>query len=181
MRWRLVTALRSAGKTGADVLLRRERPDWDGLFLDYTALVGAPFHSKGFEEMLRDVLSANGGTNAFDRLPRSLFVGASDQDARRAVLFGAEGCRDTPISTAVQASLSINPAFGSVAIDGRYYEDGAITRTSNFVEAIHRDARLIFVLDPFVPYVSKVPGVSHRRGMLYNNRPGHTDHLLHAL
>jgi predicted acylesterase/phospholipase RssA len=168
MRWRLVTALRAAGKTASDFILRREPPDWDGLFLDYTALVGPPFHSGRFEEMLREVLTANGGTNDFCKLPRPLHIGASDQDQRRAVLFGSEQCLETPISQAVQASLSINPAFGSVAIQGRYYEDGAITRTSNFVEAIHRDATLIFVLDPFVPYVSKVPGVNHRRGMLYN-------------
>jgi len=73
-----------------------------------------------------------------------------------------------PISRAVQASLSVNPAFSSVPIGGRYYEDGAITRTSNFTEAIRRDAKLIFVLDPFVPYISKTPGAAHKRGMLYN-------------
>ncbi|MBW2509220.1 MAG: hypothetical protein JRE81_11360, partial [Deltaproteobacteria bacterium] len=97
-----------------------------------------------------------------------LFVGASDQDARSHVLFGAEGYDHVPISKAVQASLSVNPAFSSVPIDGRYYEDGAITRTSNFVEAIKRGATLVVTLDPFVPYVSKLPGVAHRRGVLYN-------------
>lgn len=168
MAWRARSTLRSAGRTARDALARRGRPDWDSLFLDSTALVGAPFHSNEFEEMLRKVLTANGGTNRFDALPRPLHIGATDQDERRAVLFGAEGQRDTPISQAVQASLSINPAFGSVAIKGHYYEDGAITRTSNFVEAINRGATLVLVLDPFVPYVSKVPGVSHRRGLLYN-------------
>jgi predicted acylesterase/phospholipase RssA len=168
MAWRARSTLQSVGRTARDVLSRRARADWDSLFLDTTALVGAPFHSQQFEAMLRTVLTANGGTNRFDALPRPLYVGASDQDERRAVLFGAEGQRDTPISQSVQASLSINPAFGSVAINGHYYEDGAITRTSNFVEAIHRGANLVLVLDPFVPYVSKVPGVSHRRGLLYN-------------
>ncbi|MBK6811571.1 MAG: patatin-like phospholipase family protein [Sandaracinaceae bacterium] len=168
MSWRARSVLGSLGRSARDVLLRRDRPDWDGLFLESTALVGAPFHSRQFERMLREVLTANGGTNDFAALPRPLLIGASDQDERRAMLFGAEGQQDTPISQAVQASLSINPAFGSVSIKGRYYEDGAITRTSNFVEAIQRGANLVLVLDPFVPYVSKTPGVSHRRGLLYN-------------
>jgi predicted acylesterase/phospholipase RssA len=83
-------------------------------------------------------------------------------------LFGSEGYDHVPISKAVQASLSVNPAFASVPIEGRYYEDGAITRTSNFLEAIHRNATLVMTLDPFVPYVSKLPGLAHRRGVLYN-------------
>jgi predicted acylesterase/phospholipase RssA len=140
----------------------------DKLFLEYTSLVGAPFHSAEFEVMLRRILEMSGSTNDFRELPIELYVGASDQDARSHVLFGSEGYDHVPISKAVQASLSVNPAFSSVPIEGRYYEDGAITRTSNFVEAIQRNATLVFTLDPFVPYVSKLPGVAHRRGVLYN-------------
>lgn len=73
-----------------------------------------------------------------------------------------------PISKAVQASLSFNPAFSAVQIDGRYYEDGAVTRTSNFTEAIHRGATLVLVVDPFVPYVSRAPGGHKDRGLLYH-------------
>jgi predicted acylesterase/phospholipase RssA len=143
------------------------RPSLAGLFLDVTELVDAPFHSDRFEAVLRDIMTRPGATNDFWELPRPLYVGASDQDARRHTLFGAE--RDgITISKAVQSSLSVNPAFTSVEIDGRFYEDGAVTRTSNFVEAIRRGANLIFVLDPFVPYVSKEPGFANRRGMLFN-------------
>jgi hypothetical protein len=118
--------------------------------------------------MLRRILELSGSGNDFRKLPIELYVGASDQDARSHVLFGSEGYDHVPISKAIQASLSVNPAFSSVPIDGRYYEDGAITRTSNFVEAIKRDATLVITLDPFVPYVSKLPGLAHRRGVLYN-------------
>ncbi len=168
MRWRL----RSAAKTGIrafwDALRGRGGDTADALFLEYTSLVGAPFHSSEFEAMLRRILELSGSGNDFRNLPIELFVGASDQDARSHVLFGSDGYDHVPISKAVQASLSVNPAFSSVPIDGRYYEDGAITRTSNFVEAIRRDATLIITLDPFVPYVSKLPGLAHRRGVLYN-------------
>lgn len=140
----------------------------DQMFFDYADLVAPPFRADRFEEVLRNILSMPGATNDFRRLTRPLFVGATDQDARKHVLFGDEQNDDVPISQAIQASLSINPAFSATSIRGRYYEDGAITRTSNFVEAIRRGATLIFVLDPFLPYVARTPGFNDRRGILYN-------------
>ena len=168
MRWRLRSAARTGVQAFWDTLRGQGGETADALFLEYTSLVGAPFHSSEFETMLRRVLERSGSKNDFRKLPTELYVGASDQDARTHVLFGSDGYDHVPISKAVQASLSVNPAFSSVPIDGRYYEDGAITRTSNFVEAIHRGATLVVTLDPFVPYVSKLPGVAHRRGVLYN-------------
>lgn len=140
----------------------------DQLLFDYADLVAPPFRTDRLEVMLRTVLEAEGGTNDFRRLRRPLFIGTTDQDERRHVLFGDEENLEVPISRAIQASLSINPAFSSTRIDDRYFEDGAITRTSNFVEAIRRGADLIFVLDPFLPYVSRARGLNHRRGILYN-------------
>lgn len=149
-------------------LTGRRALDDEELLFDYADLVAAPFRSDNFELVLRKVLQAPGATNDFRRLPRPLFIGATDQDARQHVLFGDEGHAHVPISRAIQASLSINPAFGATCIDGRYYEDGQVTRTSNFVEAIRRGATLIMVVDPFVPYVAKTPGFANRRGLLYN-------------
>ena len=168
MRWRMKSAAKTGVRAFWDTLRGRGGDTAEKLFLEYTSLVGAPFHSSEFEVILRRVLQMSGSTNDFRKLPLELYIGASDQDARSHVLFGSEGYDHVPISKAVQASLSVNPAFSSVPIEGRYYEDGAITRTSNFVEAIHRDATLVFTMDPFVPYVSKLPGVAHRRGVLYN-------------
>lgn len=152
----------------ADLVRCRADLSFDSLLLEYGDLIGAPFHSRRFERQLRRVFEAPGATNAFTSLPRKLFVGATDQDARRHVLFGDGRLASVPISKAVQASLSVHPAFSSVRVGDRYYEDGAVTRTSDFVEAIDRGARLIFILDPFVPYVSRTPGTTNRRGILYN-------------
>ena len=168
MRQRLGIASRAVVRAGADVLRRRPGPTVDDIFLGATALVGAPFHSDAYEALLRRMHTRPGATNDFRLLRRPLFIGATNQDARRHTLFGDEDNGDTPISRAVQASLSINPAFSSVEIGGTWYEDGAITRTSNFSEAIRRGAELIFVFEPFVPYHSREPGFAHRRGMLYN-------------
>jgi NTE family protein len=154
---------------GVRSALRGGRDDMgEQLLFEYADLMAPPFRTDRLEVMLRHVFEQPGGTNEFRRLRRPLFIGATDQDERRHVLFGDEENLDVPISQAVQASLSINPAFSSTRIADRYFEDGAITRTSNFVEAIRRGADLILVLDPFLPYVSRTRGLSHRRGILYN-------------
>ncbi len=143
-------------------------PTFDRFLLTYSDIVGAPFRSDSFEEALRDVLDRPGRTNDFRDLERALFIGGTDHDAREHVLFGSEGNDHVPISKAVQASFSFNPVFSPVEIEGREYVDGAITRTSEFVEAIHRGADLLFVLDPFVPHVAKPGSPGHRPGILYN-------------
>lgn len=143
-------------------------PSFESLFFDSAELMVPPFRADGFEKLIRRALGAPGATNDFRLLPRPLFIGVTDQDEREHVIFGAAGYDDVPISVAIRASLSLNPAFGATRIGGRYYEDGGVTRTSNFVEAIRRGAGLIFVLDPFVPYVSRAPGFASTRGMLFN-------------
>jgi predicted acylesterase/phospholipase RssA len=168
MRSRLRIALGKMLRAGGDALRRRTLPSLDAAFLTGTALVGAPFRSDEYERTLRRILTAPHASNDFRQLERKLYIGASNQDTRRHRLFGAEGMDHVPVSTAVQASLSLNPAFSSVEIDGEFYEDGAVTRTSNFMEAVHRGANVILVLDPFVPYVSGDVGFAHRRGMLFN-------------
>lgn len=168
LRWRLGVAAREGARSLWGMARGRGGPTLDGLFLGATSLIGAPFRSDQYEELLARILASPGSTNRFEQLRRPLYVGATNQDTRRHVLWGDEEHQHVPISKAVQASLSINPAFSAVQIEGAWYEDGAVTRTSNFAEAIRRGADLLFILDPFVPYHSKEPGFSQRRGMLYN-------------
>ncbi|MFT7579494.1 MAG: NTE family protein [Myxococcota bacterium] len=159
-----VRTLRTVGRA----LRRGKRPNVNDLLLYYTALVGTPFRSDRFGEILLGLMTAPGACNDFRKLPRQLFIGASDQDTREHRLFGPPGQDHIPIHRAIQASLSMNPAFSSVEIDGRVYEDGQVTRTSHFGEAVDRGADLILTVDPFVPYVSPRAGLSDARGMLYN-------------
>jgi NTE family protein len=161
-------AAASTLKGAVRALRKHDLPDADEVFLEATAAVGAPLHSEGFERMLRPLMEATESSNDFRGLPVPLFVGASDQDRREHVVFGDEDHLDVPISRAVQASLSINPAFSAVRIGDRWYEDGAVTRTSDFGLAVKRGATLVVVLDPFLPWVSDEPGGVNRRGMLYN-------------
>jgi predicted acylesterase/phospholipase RssA len=162
-------ALRGLASSLGDLLRGRARPSLSSLILDYSDLLAAPFSANGYEAMLRYLFTRPGATNDFRKLRRPLYVGATDQDAREHVLFGDAGFEDVPISRAIQASLSINPAFGSTKIGERYYVDGAVTRTSNFTEAIRKGSDLILVLDPLAPYVSKgSAGFANRRGLFYN-------------
>jgi len=165
---RAALAARTAGVGLRSLFTGRRTTLEDPLLLDYADLVAAPFRADRFEATLRQILTTPGATNDFRALPRPLYIGATDQDARAHVVFGDERHDHVPISRAVQASLSINPAFSATRIGGRFYEDGAVTRTSNFVEAIRRGATLVVVIDPFVPYVARRPGFADRRGMLYN-------------
>ncbi len=154
---------------GAAELLRGRLPfSLESLVFEYGDLIHPPFCTDGFEDLIRRSFSRPGCTNDFRELPRRLFVGATDQDLKEHVLFGEAPHERVPISRAIQASMSLNPVFSSTEIDGRYYEDGAVTRTSNFGDAIRKGANLIFALDPLVPYVSKRPGFARGRGVFYN-------------
>ena len=160
--------VKAVGSSFVDLLKGKSPVTFETLFLEYNNLLTAPFQGDGFEKILRRLFTASGSTNDFRRLRRRLYIGTTDQDTREHVLFGEAPFDDVPISKAIQASISINPAFTATKIGDRYYMDGAVTRTSNFVEAIRKGATLIFAIDPFVPYVSKTPGFGLDRGVLFN-------------
>ncbi|HEY3447369.1 MAG TPA: patatin-like phospholipase family protein [Myxococcales bacterium] len=157
----IATALWRARLTGM-------RGSLESLLLDYSDLFGPPLRSAPYEQALREIFTAAGRSNDFRDLQRRLFIGATDQDLRRHVLFGAPGHDDVPISQAVQASSSLHPAFTPTAIKDRWFCDGAVTSTSHLHEAIRMGADLVFVVDPFLPYVSREPGYARSRGVLYN-------------
>jgi len=150
-------------------LLRGRLPfSLESLVFEYGDLFHAPFNAAGFEALMRSMFLRKGCSNDFRRLGRRLFIGATDHDLKEHVLFGAPPFEHVPVSRAIQASMSINPVFTPTLIDGRYFVDGAVTRTSNFVEAIERGSDLIIVLDPLVPFVSKQAGAARARGVFWN-------------
>jgi len=133
----------------------------------WAVMLGPIFDSTEFGDGLRRLFEASAHGNDFRTLPARLFVGATDQDRREHVLFGAEGFDDVPISRAVQASCAAHPFFPSVEINGRYYTDGIVTRTSNLRNAVDRGADLVFVLDPFVPLITDESGFNARHGNMW--------------
>jgi predicted acylesterase/phospholipase RssA len=164
-----IRQLLSIAGNGVIQLFRGQSPfSLESLVFEYGDLIHAPFNTAGFETLLRTSFTRPGHTDDFRELDRGLYIGVTDQDLKQHVLLGDRPHDDVPISRAIAASMSLNPVFAPTAIHGRYYEDGAVTRTSNFVEAIRKGADLIVTVDPLVPYVSKSPGFARSRGVFYN-------------
>ena len=132
-----------------------------------SALVGPFFHIERKHRKLSELLSRPGRTNDFRQLARELYIGATDQDSREHVLFGAPPWDHVPISRAVQASAAIHPFFTSVTIEGRRYTDGFVTRTTNLGAAVERGANLVVIIDPFLPLIADRPGFNHRHSLLW--------------
>jgi predicted acylesterase/phospholipase RssA len=165
----LLGPIKSLAQRLRDTIVPNSDPNaMESIFDGYSDILNAPFQARGFERVLNTLFSKPGTTNNFRRLKKRLYIGATDQDARTHVLFGDPPHDEIPISRAIEASISINPVFRSTEINGRYYCDGAVTRTSGFSEAVKKGATLVLAIDPFVPYVSKRPGYAHHKGALYH-------------
>lgn len=151
----------------ADLVRGRDDFSIATLFGNYSTVIGPMFDNAELESVLRTQFEQPGFTNDFRQLGCELYVGATDQDRRQHVLFGDGGYDDVPISLAIQASTAVNPFFPSVRIHGRYYTDGAVTRTSNLKAAIRKGANLVFIIDPFLPMISDEPGFNQKQGNLW--------------
>lgn len=149
------------------MLKREDELSVASVFGLYAVLLGPVFDNAQFEKAIRNLFKKSGQTNDFRELGPELYIGATDQDRREAVLFGDVGFDDVSISRAVQASAAMHPFFPSVEIGGRFYTDGIVTRTSNLRAAIDYGADLVFVIDPFVPLISEEPGFNRSHGNMW--------------
>lgn len=144
-----------------------ERLTVTGALSQLAAIAGPFFAPTDKQARLAELFAEHGRTDDFRHLPRSLFIGATDQDLREHVLFGEPGFDHVPISKAVLASAAIHPFLTSVTIDGRRYTDGFVTRTTNIVAAVERGANLVVVIDPFLPLIVDEAGFNHRHSLLW--------------
>jgi NTE family protein len=120
------------------------------------ALPTGVFDNAGVGDYLTQLLSAPRRTNDFRQLRRKLFLVATDIDTGAATPFGAEGRDDVPISRAVQASSALSGLFPPVEIDGRYYVDGALTKTLHASVALRQGAKLLLCINPLVPFDARL-------------------------
>lgn len=131
------------------------------------ALPNGAFAGARLRRYLRRHLERPGLTDRFDELRRPLFIGATDQDTSKAVVFGEPGFDHVPIHQAVRASAALVPFYAPEQVDGRWYIDGAFTRTTNMQVAVKHGATMVILIDPLVPVYSEVPGYVRERGGLY--------------
>ena len=136
------------------------------------ALPSAIFAGDRLRDWLERQLTKPGMKNRFRDLRRPLFVGATDQDTSQAVVFGEDGFDHVPLHRAVRASSGLAPFYAPEKIEGRYYIDGAFTRTTNMRVAVRQGATLVILVDPLVPSFSEEPGYVHTRGGLYGTMQG---------
>ncbi len=119
------------------------------------------FDSAGIEGFLTRLLSLPGMSNDFRRLERRLYLVATDLDSGNAVAFGSPGHDHVPISRAIRASAALPGLFPPVEIDGRWYADGALKKTLHASVALKEGARLVFCINPLVPFDAR--HASHER------------------
>ena len=164
---RLLTAVDQLRDYLERVRLGEERWSVTAALSQLSALAGPFFRADELRARLVRLLEQRGRTDDFRALRHELFIGATDQDLREHVLFGAEGWKHVPVSLAVQASAAIHPFLASVEIDGRRYTDGFVTRTTNIAAAVDRGANLVVIVDPFLPYISELPGFNDRHSLFW--------------
>jgi NTE family protein len=110
------------------------------------------FDNRPFERYLREVYSQPGRSNDFRRLPRRLYVIATDLDGGSEARFGAPPFDAVPISKAIQASTALPGLYPPVRIGRHTYVDGALLRTMHASIALEAGATLVFCVNPLVPY-----------------------------
>jgi len=120
------------------------------------ALPSGIFDNAGVGEYLTRLLSAPERTNDFRQLKRKLFLVATEIDTGASVAFGSPGWDDVPIARAVQASAALPGLFPPVEIGGRYYVDGALTKTLHASVGLREGAKLLLCVNPLVPFDSRL-------------------------
>ena len=114
------------------------------------------FSNAPLERQVRRLLSAPGRHNDFRRLQaergRRLVLVATDLDSGEAAPFGQPGWDHVPISQAAAASAALPGLFPPVAIDGRWYVDGALKKTLHASVLLDMGLDLLFCLNPLVPF-----------------------------
>ncbi len=118
------------------------------------ALPSGLYSGSGIENYLREVLSEPGRTDSFGELACELYLTATDLDSCERVVFGLDGARDVPISTAVRASGALPMVYAPVRVHDRELIDGGIVSTTNLDLAIQAGAKLVVVINPIVPFVN---------------------------
>jgi predicted acylesterase/phospholipase RssA len=116
------------------------------------ALPAGLFGNHALESRLRSMLSAPGRSNDFRRLSRQLVIVATDLDSGEAAPFGQPGHDHVPISQAVVASAALPGLFPPVAINGRWYVDGALKKTLHTRVLLDERFDLVLCLNPLVPF-----------------------------
>ena len=118
------------------------------------ALPTGLYSGAGIGEYVEEVLSDAGRVNDFRLLDPELYITATDLDTCERIVFGEERWSDVPISKAIQCSTALPIVYKPVELKGRQLIDGGVRSTTNVDIAVEKGAKLIFVVNPLVPFVN---------------------------
>jgi predicted acylesterase/phospholipase RssA len=116
------------------------------------------FSNEQVHRRLAATFSQPGRSNDFRELPARLTLVATELDTGKPVAFGSPGWDEVPISRAVQATCALPGLFPPVEIDGRFFVDGALTKTMHASAALNEGVDLMLCINPLVPYA--IPGIA---------------------
>lgn len=136
------------------------------------ALPTGVFDNVGVGDYLTRLFSGPKRTNDFRRLKHKLFLVATDIDTGAPVPFGAPGWDDVPIARAVQASAALPGLFPPVEIGGRYYVDGALTKSLHASLALKEGVKLLICVNPLVPFDARLAASREGREVVSIARGG---------
>lgn len=117
-----------------------------------TALPTGMFDNRPFERYLRKLMTMEGRTNDFRKLPRMLRIVATDLNSGAEVRFGEKGWDHIPISEAIRASTALPGLYTPVRIEGRTFVDGALMRTVHASLVLENGADLLIAVNPLVTF-----------------------------
>ncbi len=106
---------------------------------------------EGYRKFLQRLLTRPGSSDNFEALRRELYIPAIHLDSGERVLFGSEGWRNVPISTAIAASSALPMYFQPVSIGGRDYIDGGVGTVLHLDLPLERGARFVVLINPIMP------------------------------
>jgi predicted acylesterase/phospholipase RssA len=121
------------------------------------------FDNRAIDDFLSRLFSASGRTNDFRKLPRKLFLVATNLDTGAPVVFGSNEHAHVPISRAIEASSALPGLFPPVAIDGAHYVDGALNKTLHASVALEQGVSLLICVNPLVPFDASAAQVRGQR------------------
>jgi predicted acylesterase/phospholipase RssA len=125
------------------------------------------FRGDDLQEYFKQSIEAYGHEDTFESIRSKLFIGATDQDSFEHVTLGKPPWDKVPVSTAMRASCALPPFFTPVQMEGRWFIDGQVTKTTNVELLVDEGCRLIFIIDPMKPMATSIPGSVDKRGGVF--------------
>ena len=160
---------------GIDILKRvlKETASWVSLnpqrWIDNTlrTLPTGILKGDNLERYFRDVIKISGGSDRFSDFKTKLFIGATDQDSYEHITLGKPPWDKIPVSEAIRASAALPPVFLPKQINGRWFIDGQVTKTTNLELMIEEGCSLVIIVNPLRPHSMAVPGDTDRLGGIF--------------